>query len=142
MATVLKPSRPKPYTGAIDADACLNFIDNEAEYFTIVDLHRDSWVKYTAVNLESEAKAWWRSSGLKLDAKWEAFEAAFTAYHTQVNLMSSDEESDDLWQPRLERSWRKVIHAHFVNETVFEHGLYWPFHFSHWPYNGMIPLYR
>ncbi|KAF9941267.1 hypothetical protein BGZ67_005502 [Mortierella alpina] len=59
----------------------------------------------------------------------------------KVNLMSSDEESDDFWQPRLERSWRKVIHAHFVNETVFVHGLYSPFHFSHWLYNGMIPLY-
>lgn len=89
LATVLKPSRPKPYTGAIDADACLNFIDNQAEYFAIVDLHRDSWVKYTAVNLESEAKAWWRSSGLKLDAKWEAFEAAFTAYHTPPNAVAA-----------------------------------------------------
>ncbi|KAF9573411.1 hypothetical protein EC968_008593 [Mortierella alpina] len=59
----------------------------------------------------------------------------------KVNLMSSDEESDDFWQPRLERSWRKVIHAHFVDETIFVHGLYSPFHFSHWLYNGMIPLY-
>ncbi|KAG0243258.1 hypothetical protein BGX31_010980 [Mortierella sp. GBA43] len=41
----------------------------------------------------------------------------------KVNLMSSDEESDVFWQPRLERSWRKVIHAHFVNETIFVHGL-------------------
>ncbi|KAF9956451.1 hypothetical protein BGZ72_002775 [Mortierella alpina] len=41
----------------------------------------------------------------------------------KVNLMSSDEESDDFWQPRLERSWRKVIHAHYVNETIFVHGL-------------------
>ena len=28
LATVPKPTKPKPYTGAIDADACLNFIDN------------------------------------------------------------------------------------------------------------------
>jgi hypothetical protein len=89
LATVLKPSKPKPYTGAIDADACLNFIDNQEEYFTIVDLHTDSWVKYTAVNLESEAKAWWRSSGLKLDAKWKDFEAAFTAYHTPPNAVAA-----------------------------------------------------
>ncbi|CAO3567004.1 unnamed protein product [Mortierella alpina] len=89
LATVLKPSKPKPYTGAIDADACLNFIDNQAEYFAIVDLHPDSWVKYTAVNLESEAKAWWRLSGLKLDAKWKDFEAAFTAYHTPPNAVAA-----------------------------------------------------
>ena len=48
LATVLKPSKPKPYTGAIDADACLNFIDNQAEYFSIVDLHPDSWVNVIA----------------------------------------------------------------------------------------------
>jgi hypothetical protein len=60
----------------------------------------------------------------------------------KVNLMSSDEDSDVFWQPRLRWSWRKVIRAHFVNETVFVHGLYSPSHFSHWLYNGMIPLYR
>jgi hypothetical protein len=60
----------------------------------------------------------------------------------KVNLLSSDEDSDSFWQPRLQRSWRKVIRAHYVNETVFVHGLYSPFHFSHWLYNGMIPLYR
>ncbi|KAF9914604.1 hypothetical protein BX616_007937 [Lobosporangium transversale] len=59
----------------------------------------------------------------------------------EVNLMSSDEESDVYWQPRLERSWRKTIRAHYVNETLFVHGLYSPYHFSHWLYNGMMPLY-
>lgn len=89
LATVLKPTKPKPYTGAIDADACLNFIDNQEEYFSIVDLHQDSWVKYTAVSLEGEAKAWWRSSGLKLDSTWKAFEAAFIAYHTPPNAVAA-----------------------------------------------------
>lgn len=89
LATVLKPTKPKPYTGAIDADACLNFIDNQEEYFNIVDLHQDSWVKYTAVSLEGEAKAWWRSSGLKLDSTWKAFEAAFIAYHTPPNAVAA-----------------------------------------------------
>ncbi|CAO3565373.1 unnamed protein product [Mortierella alpina] len=46
-------------------------------------------VRYTAVNLESEAKAWWRSSGLKLDAKWKDFEAAFTAYNTPPNAVAA-----------------------------------------------------
>ncbi|KAG0284552.1 hypothetical protein BGZ96_011079 [Linnemannia gamsii] len=59
----------------------------------------------------------------------------------EVNLMSADEDSDSFWQPKLQRSWRKVTRAHYVNETVFVHGLYSPFHFSHWLYNGMIPLY-
>ncbi|KAG9066413.1 hypothetical protein KI688_001639 [Linnemannia hyalina] len=59
----------------------------------------------------------------------------------KVNLMSSDTDSDLFWQPRLQRSWRKVIRAHYVDETVFVHGLYSPHHFSHWLYNGMIPLY-
>ncbi|KAF9151567.1 hypothetical protein BG015_006511 [Linnemannia schmuckeri] len=59
----------------------------------------------------------------------------------KVNLMSSDEDADFFWQPRLQRSWRKVIRAHYVDDTVFVHGLYSPFHFSHWLYNGMIPLY-
>ncbi|KAF9537133.1 hypothetical protein EC957_008791 [Mortierella hygrophila] len=59
----------------------------------------------------------------------------------KINLMSADAEADFFWQPRLQRSWRNVIRAHYVNETVFVHGLYSPFHFSHWLYNGMIPLY-
>lgn len=60
----------------------------------------------------------------------------------KVNLLSAAEEADAYWQPRLQRSWRNVIQAHFVNETVFVHGLFSPFHFSHWLYNGMLPLYR
>ncbi|KAF9547578.1 hypothetical protein EC957_008234 [Mortierella hygrophila] len=41
----------------------------------------------------------------------------------KVNLLSSDTDSDFFWQPRLQRSWRKVIRAHYVDETVFVHGL-------------------
>ncbi|KAF9120242.1 hypothetical protein BGX30_003287 [Mortierella sp. GBA39] len=59
----------------------------------------------------------------------------------KVNLLSAAEEADAYWQPRLQRSWRNVIQAHFINETVFVHGLFSPFHFSHWLYNGMLPLY-
>ncbi|KAF9303902.1 hypothetical protein BGZ74_002821 [Mortierella antarctica] len=59
----------------------------------------------------------------------------------KVNLMSSDEDSDILWQPRVERSWQRKMKAHYVNETLFVHGLYSPSHFSHWLYNGMTPLY-
>ncbi|KAG0035620.1 hypothetical protein BGZ82_005205 [Podila clonocystis] len=59
----------------------------------------------------------------------------------KVNLMSSDESSDILWQPRVEWSWQRQMKAHYVNETLFVHGLYSPSHFSHWLYNGMTPLY-
>ncbi|KAG0050332.1 hypothetical protein BGZ83_004876 [Gryganskiella cystojenkinii] len=60
----------------------------------------------------------------------------------KVNLMSSDQESDIFWQPRMERTWGgNRIRAHYVNETVFVHTLYSPSHFSHWLYNGMLPLY-
>ena len=63
----------------------------------------------------------------------------------KVNLMSSDEESDQIWQPRMERSsWfgGKTVKAHYVNDTVFVHSFYSPYHFSHWLFNGMAPLYR
>ncbi|KAF9217687.1 hypothetical protein BGZ59_001115 [Podila verticillata] len=59
----------------------------------------------------------------------------------EVNLMSSDELSDSYWQPRVELSWQRTMKAHYVNETIFIHGLYSPYHFSHWLYNGMMPLY-
>ncbi|KAG0198106.1 hypothetical protein BGX28_008422 [Mortierella sp. GBA30] len=59
----------------------------------------------------------------------------------KVNLMSSDQQADVFWQPRVERFWSKTIKAHYVNDTLFVHGLYSPYHFSHWLYNGMMPLY-
>ncbi|KAG0366295.1 hypothetical protein BC939DRAFT_5868 [Gamsiella multidivaricata] len=59
----------------------------------------------------------------------------------KVNLLSSDTQSDVYWQPRVERIWSKTMKAHYVNDTLFVHGLYSPFHFSHWLYNGMMPLY-
>ncbi|KAF9168977.1 hypothetical protein BGX21_001067 [Mortierella sp. AD011] len=60
----------------------------------------------------------------------------------RVNLLSSDEDSDVFWQPRIDRIWNKSMKAHYVNETLFVHGLYAPYHLSHWLYNGMMPLYR
>ncbi|KAG0356418.1 hypothetical protein BGX24_006429, partial [Mortierella sp. AD032] len=33
------------------------------------------------------------------------------------------------------------MRAHYVDETLFVHGIFWPNHFSHWLYNGMLPLY-
>ncbi|KAF9924957.1 hypothetical protein BGZ65_008032, partial [Modicella reniformis] len=73
VAAVLKPTKPKPYSGAVDAVECLNFIENQEEYFKIVSLNPTLWVRYTAVNLEGDAKAWWRDSNLDLDTPWVTF---------------------------------------------------------------------
>src|SRR4051794_41536506 len=63
---ILKPQTPLPYAGAIDADACHNFIDNQEEYYEVVQLVNSDWVRYTALNLTEDAKSWWRSSGLTI----------------------------------------------------------------------------
>lgn len=82
VAAVLKPTKPKPYEGAIDAVACLNFIENQEEYYKIVNLHPNEWVKYTAVSLEGDAKAWWRNSRLTLESPWNNFRVEFIKYFT------------------------------------------------------------
>ncbi|KAG0011265.1 hypothetical protein BGZ80_000805 [Entomortierella chlamydospora] len=56
----------------------------------------------------------------------------------KVNLLSSDEDSDVFWQPRVDRIWSKSMKAYYVNETLFVHGLYAPYHFSHWLYNESL----
>lgn len=45
LAAVLKPTKPEPHTGLIDANACLNFVENQEEYFEIVELNKNRWVK-------------------------------------------------------------------------------------------------
>ncbi|KAG0008476.1 hypothetical protein BGZ81_004054, partial [Podila clonocystis] len=85
LAVVLKPAKPEPYTGLIDADACLNFIDNQAEYFEVVALNKDQWVKYTALALKGDAKTWWRNSGLLISTPWDIFSKAFIKAHTPPN---------------------------------------------------------
>jgi hypothetical protein len=89
VAAVLKPTKPKPYTGAIDAVACLNFIENQEEYYQIVNLNENEWVKYTAVSLEGDAKAWWRDSGLNLTSSWQEFRQAFIDYFTPPDTTSA-----------------------------------------------------
>ena len=60
----------------------------------------------------------------------------------EVNLMSVNLPSDIFWKPRVERARSKRMKAHYVDETLFVNGIYSPGHFSHWLYNGMLPLYR
>ena len=38
LASVLKPQKPEAYTGIVDAEACLNFIDSYEEFYTILQL--------------------------------------------------------------------------------------------------------
>jgi hypothetical protein len=93
LAQVLKPQRPSPYAGEIDADACNNFIDNQREYFTVVKLALPEWVQYTALNLVSDAKSWWRSSGLSISTPWAQFEEDFLAFHTPPNAVAAAREA-------------------------------------------------
>jgi len=82
LATVIKPRKPDPYTGAIDAEECLNFIDNQTEYYKAVRLNDEEWVRFTALHLTGAAKSWWRDSGMTDQTPWDSFKAAFTAYFT------------------------------------------------------------
>ncbi|HST79388.1 MAG TPA: hypothetical protein VLN58_12940 [Verrucomicrobiae bacterium] len=93
LAQVLKPQRPAPYSGEIDADACINFIDNQKEYFTVVKLGLSEWVQYTALNLTNDAKSWWRSSGLSIHTPWDTFEAEFLSFHTPPNAIAAAREA-------------------------------------------------
>ncbi|KAG0194979.1 hypothetical protein BGX28_002683, partial [Mortierella sp. GBA30] len=40
---IIKPTPPVTYHGEVDADACLNFIDNQEEYYKVVNLHQADW---------------------------------------------------------------------------------------------------
>lgn len=88
LATVLKPKRPPSYQGNIDAIASLNFIEGQEEYYTIVQLAKESWVRWTVLALEGDAKAWWRTSGLELNDKWDAFKERFIRAHTPPNAVN------------------------------------------------------
>lgn len=101
LAAVLKPAKPDPYDGAIDADSCLNFLDSQVEYFKLVKLEDSLWVPYTVANLRKDARAWWRSSGLDMDrTSWAAFKPVFIAYHTPPNTVTAARAALDRLQQR------------------------------------------
>ncbi|CAG8750738.1 7373_t:CDS:2, partial [Gigaspora margarita] len=56
-----------------------------------------------------------------------------------ANVMNSDEASDFFWKPAVRSSHPEKVQ--YINDTVFVYGLYAPFHFSHWMFNGLLPLY-
>ncbi|KAG0195701.1 hypothetical protein BGX31_005955, partial [Mortierella sp. GBA43] len=86
---ILKPKTPSAYHGQVDADACTNFIENQEDYYTVVKLDAGLWVQYTALNLEDDAKSWWRASGLTFATPWLQFKVAFLAFHTPANAVSA-----------------------------------------------------
>ena len=90
---VLKPQTPSPYKGEHDADACQNFIDNQEEYYKVVQLDEGQWVQYTALNLTDEAKSWWRSCGLTISSSWDGFKEAFLAFFTPPNAVAAAREA-------------------------------------------------
>ncbi|KAG2204523.1 hypothetical protein INT47_012582 [Mucor saturninus] len=57
----------------------------------------------------------------------------------QVNLINGAEEESMWFQPKHKTSRPRNIQ--FINETLFVYGLYSPFHFSHFLYNGLMPLF-
>jgi hypothetical protein len=89
IAHVLKPPKPEPYTGAMDADLCLNFVDSYEEYFQIIGLTNAKWVPFIVLALTLEARSWWRTSGLKLDTTWEDFKSAFTDRFTPPDAVNA-----------------------------------------------------
>ncbi|KAI8886055.1 hypothetical protein K501DRAFT_283966 [Backusella circina FSU 941] len=52
--------------------------------------------------------------------------------------MSADYDEDVWFQPKQVNHPVNAVH---VNETIFVYALYFPFHFSHFLYNGLLPLY-
>ncbi|KAF9971147.1 hypothetical protein BGZ73_005942 [Actinomortierella ambigua] len=56
-----------------------------------------------------------------------------------INLIAADRASDKYFQPRRV-SPKKSFKAHFINETLFVYGHYSPAQFTHWLYNGVMPL--
>ncbi|KAG2230292.1 hypothetical protein BDF21DRAFT_423407 [Thamnidium elegans] len=56
----------------------------------------------------------------------------------KLNLINADEDGDMWFEPKRVDRPVKAIRMH---QTLFVYGLYSPFHFSHFLYNGLIPLY-
>ncbi|KAI8343406.1 hypothetical protein BC941DRAFT_411279 [Chlamydoabsidia padenii] len=59
----------------------------------------------------------------------------------QINLINSDKEGDMWFTPKVINSKYYRGKYRKDKDTLFVYGLYSPFHFSHYVYNGLIPLY-
>ncbi|RHZ78208.1 hypothetical protein Glove_166g212 [Diversispora epigaea] len=56
-----------------------------------------------------------------------------------ANVMNADQNIDFFWKPKVKS--RYPAKAQYINDTLFAYGLYSPVHFSHWMFNGLLPLY-
>lgn len=84
----------------------------------------------------SHGKAWWC---LRIDLICTgAFVVGVTV--PPVNVMSVSADTDYFWQPKV----RVEAPAEFIwmDRTLMVYGLYSPYHFSHWLYNGILPVLR
>ncbi|KAG9068276.1 hypothetical protein KI688_011871 [Linnemannia hyalina] len=79
LAQVLKPQRPPLLC--------------QKEYFTVVKLGLAEWAQYTALNLVSDTKPWWRSSGLSIHTPWDTFETDFLNFHTPPSAIAAAREA-------------------------------------------------
>jgi Retrotransposon gag protein/Zinc knuckle len=93
LAYVLKPTAPTPYTGEIDAEECLNFMDSCEEYYSILQLAIALWVKFVVLNLTGDARSWWRTSEMTITTPWSEFRAAFIARFTPPDSVNKARES-------------------------------------------------
>ena len=58
-----------------------------------------------------------------------------------ANIMAADDAADILWRPEIR--YKLPQGASYVhNMTLVIHELYYPEHFSHWIFNGILPLYH
>ncbi|KAG0228212.1 hypothetical protein BGW42_002326 [Actinomortierella wolfii] len=80
--TVVKPPKPQPHDGRIDAIEAHNFIDSMEDYNTIVQLHRSLWTASAVLRLKGNARTWWRSTKKPTTVSWEEFKAAFITAHS------------------------------------------------------------
>ncbi|KAG0275651.1 hypothetical protein BGZ96_003712 [Linnemannia gamsii] len=86
-----RTTRRRPYIDP-SRQASMPYSDNQ-EYFTVFHLDLAEWVQHTALNLISDAKSWWRSSGLDIHYPWDTFETDSLAFQTPPNAVAAAREA-------------------------------------------------
>ena len=59
-----------------------------------------------------------------------------------ISLMSAPDSALNNWKPRFKNIAEIPTAVFYWNETVFVYGIFQPGHFSHFLYDGLLPLYR
>ncbi|KAG0346271.1 hypothetical protein BG004_002024 [Podila humilis] len=55
--------------------------------------------------------------------------------------MSAPDSGLSYWKPRFKYTTKGPMGGYYKNETVFAYGIFQPGHFSHFLYDGILPLY-